>query len=171
MRQPRFIDLDGQPKRSGTNRERADDVRCSVKALASRTFVLRVGLATCLAWLAVVAPKAAWRDNADFENGAGARIIRTGAASFRMPKLRTPMLSADALYRQRIPQYRNIELELLQRRFAQRQQRGSNSKWLQRRDPLRYLFLQHQYPAAALYVDGASESVDLRGVRRHPKYL
>jgi hypothetical protein len=130
------------------------------------TTALRVGLIASLLTLAAAAPGAAWRLHANFENGGskrGAEMRPTDGTCSRMPMpihLATSLSADDVLFRRRDHQYRKIELQLLERRYAQlKQDERHHSRVGRRPQHLLDAFIQYQRWLAA--IDGAANGVAL----------
>lgn len=83
------------------------------------------------------------------------------ATMLRVSNTITGSLSADALFGRRDVQYRKLERELLQRRYAELRRHRHRSKWRQRHQVLEYLLVQQRYWSAAVSGDGTAQSIDL----------
>ena len=127
------------------------------------TAALRAGLSAWLLMLAVAVPGAAWHVGADFANGPGHR--RTGTLSTLATCSRSTVsamtpIPVDGLFRRRDVQYRNVELQLLQRGYARLRHGQRHIKIVRRHrhHPLDS-FVQYQRWLARLYIVGAKNGV------------
>jgi hypothetical protein len=128
------------------------------------TIALRAGLAACLLLPAVAAPNAVWRVGAGAARAgghsrAGAPSTHATCSSLTIP-VATPV-PADALFRPRDLEYRKVERELLERRYAELKHRPRYSNVRHRRHRVLDSFFQYQRWLATLSINSAADGVAL----------
>jgi hypothetical protein len=167
MSQPDCTDADEPSGPSGQDALR----HCRGVSGPLRTATLRIGLAACLAALAVLAPGAA-RQGAMQHVRSALGSTRNNASAAKAPKCTSrsslsnaavPPPLSDVLYRRRELRFRAVELRLLRRRYA-RLKLSHRPRFRQRhRHPLE-AFVPHQYWPVGLSVGSPADGADLSGL-------
>jgi hypothetical protein len=143
-----------EPKRL-FGRDRWRNRKVSVRARAA---VLRAGLVACLLILCAAAPGAASHLGADSIGRAGTPPKHAICSRLTIPVAAS--MSADVLFRRRDLQYRELELQLLERRYAQLRHRLRHAEVRRRHHRVLDSLLQYQRWLATLHVGGAANGAD-----------